>query len=166
MSWKRRLLVTCLAVFVVLVPLTDTEATALARVPFAMGPEGQSEDRTRGDCIHFGSDVGIEALQMIKLGQCSIINNGNGTVTVTGSTAAYYPVEYLYVRLYLQRWDGSRWGDIKDWLDQASTADYAYGSHTSSVTRGNYYRVRATHYAADGALEEYAYSYSSSIYVE
>lgn len=166
MYWKRRFWVTCLAVSVALMSLGGREATSMADAPLSMRPEHQSADGIRGDCIYFGSNVGIEALQLIKLGQCSITNNGNGTVTVTGSTTTYYPVEYLYVRLYLQRLDGSQWVDIENWLDQAYNSDYKYGSHTSGVARGYRYRVRAIHYARDGTLKEYAYSCSSSIYVE
>ncbi|MCO5384900.1 MAG: hypothetical protein NHB14_03085 [Desulfosporosinus sp.] len=46
------------------------------------------------------------AYQMISDGSCKVINNGNGTVNLSGSTLTYYEVENIGLKLNLQYYSG------------------------------------------------------------
>ena len=50
--------------------------------------------------------VSPAAYQTISGGQCQIVNNGNGTINISGSTSTYYGVEQIGLKLNLQYLSG------------------------------------------------------------
>jgi hypothetical protein len=57
-------------------------------------------------------EIGIESLQYLQDWNCSLIPSGGGKINLTGYTRAYQTVDYIMVKLYLQRWNGSSWVDL------------------------------------------------------
>ena len=111
-------------------------------------------------------EVGIEALQYLQDWNCSLIPSGGGNINITGYTKAYQNVDYIMVRLYLQRWNGSSWVDLGSWPYERYNASKAEGIKGLEVLKGYYYRVRADHSLTHGETTESAKSYSDSYYVE
>ncbi|HCT30450.1 MAG TPA: hypothetical protein DIW31_06895 [Bacteroidales bacterium] len=114
-------------------------------------------------------EVGIESLQYLRDWGCNLISSGGGYISITGFTKAYQNVNYIMVRLYLQRWDGSSWVDLSNWPFEEYNASSVNGVKSLQVAKGYYYRVRAEHSLTNGGITEPttpAKSYSSSIYIE
>lgn len=98
-----------------------------------------------------------------------LTSSGGGYINLTGFTQAYQNVDYIMLRLYLQRWDGSNWVDLTSWPFENYNASKVEGKKALQVARGYYYRARAIHSLThDGVTEPEtpAKSYSSSIYIE
>lgn len=114
-------------------------------------------------------EVGIESLQYLKDWGCDLTSSGGGYINITGFTQAYQTVDYIMVRLYLQRWDGSNWVDLASWPFENYNVSSVKGVKGLQVATGYYYRVRATHSLTNGGVTEPttpANSYSSSIYIQ
>lgn len=43
---------------------------------------------------------------------CNIVNNLDGTVTLSGYSQANQSVDQIWVSLYLQQWNGSQWVNV------------------------------------------------------
>lgn len=111
-------------------------------------------------------DITLQSSSLIKQWNCFINNNFDGTVNISGQTYTYNNVDYLDVRVYLQRWNGSTWVDVTSRFYSNSASDYVSGSDQISITSGNYYRCRAAHNAQSGSNSNNTASTSSSIYVQ
>ena len=110
-------------------------------------------------------EVGIEALLYLQDWDCNLIPSGGGKINITGFTKAYQNVDYIMVRLYLQRWNGSSWVDLGSWPYERSNASKAEGVMGLEVLKGYYYRVRADHRLTHNGTTESAKSYSASYYI-
>jgi len=89
--------------------------------------------------------VSIQTLQYLKDGYSKIRDNGNGTVSVSGATWAYEPVDLISLTLYLEVHDGSSWVIVKSWVDDAYGTDSVSGYHEYPVEFGQTYRARGVH---------------------
>lgn len=96
---------------------------------------------------------------------CSIYNTGTN-LYIEGSTVANYLSDQVKLTLYLQKWDGSQWVDVRSWsfteynamsITEGAIAEYQYG---------NYYRTRAVHYIKYDTQVETQNSTSSYIYID
>jgi len=109
------------------------------------------------------------ATQYLTSWSCFIINNGDGTVSLTGYSQANQFVDQIWVSLYLQRWDGSNWVTVSSgYKTTVYNSDYAEGAQRLSVTRGYYYRTMAKHQVIHNGVNDPsspASSYSTSVLV-
>lgn len=113
------------------------------------------------------SEVGIQALQLIKWGGSDIKSLGGRSVRISGYTETYNPVEIISVDLYLQKWNGSAWMDIsRAGPFKRTYASYVYGEKDLTVSSSGYYRTRAVHSAVDGSVSESISSYTGYIWVD
>lgn len=111
-------------------------------------------------------EIGIKSLQYLQDWNCSLIPSGGGKINLTGYTRAYQTVDYIMVKLYLQRWNGSSWVDLGGWPFERYSASKAEGLKGLEVLKGYYYRVRAEHSLSHNGTTESAKSYSDYYYVE
>jgi len=109
--------------------------------------------------------IGIRSFNMINDGESRIINNGDGSVTITGWTSTYYAVDSVKVTLNLQKYTSSGWATINSYTFTDYNSDYVSGAKTLAVTPGEY-RVNGVHEAEDGFSDEKGLSYSGSIFVD
>ena len=102
---------------------------------------------------------------LFKQWTCGITDNHNGTVTISGSTTATITVEYLDVKVYLQRLNGSTWVDVtsRTYSDTSSSRVSNYSS--VAVTTGYYYRTRSVHTIRNSGQSQSETSVSQAILV-
>lgn len=110
-------------------------------------------------------EAGIQTLKYLQDWGCDLTPSGGGYINLTGFTQAYQTVDYIMVRLYLQRWNGSVWEDLASWPFENYNASSVDGVKGLQVAGGYYYRTRAVHSLTKDGSTESAYSYSSSIYI-
>lgn len=91
----------------------------------------------------------------------SVTSPGTGLVCSTGKTYASMSVPNLYVKVYMQRYNGSTWSTVADWSQYAYNTNIVTSSKTYSVTRGYYYRTYTLH----GAYGETGAACTSGIYI-
>jgi len=111
-------------------------------------------------------EIGIESLLYLQDWSCSLIPSGGGKINLTGYTRAYQNVDYIMVKLYLQRWNGSSWVDLGGWTFEEYNASKVEGLKGLEVLKGYYYRVRAEHKLIHDGTTEPAKSFSDSYYIE
>ncbi|MDD4238364.1 MAG: DUF6147 family protein [Desulfotomaculaceae bacterium] len=138
----------------VVVLLTATSA-AFAAAPGTKAPPGSNKPF---------KEASIESLLYLQDWGCDINYVGDGYLNITGFTQAYQTVDYIIVRLYLQRWDGSNWVDMASWPFERYADSYVDGAKGLQVATGYYYRTKATHGLTENGYNESALSYSGYIY--
>lgn len=114
-------------------------------------------------------EAGIESLQYLQDWGCDLTSCGGGYINISSFTRAYQDVDYIMVRLYLQRWNGSSWVDLASWPFENYNTSYVNGVKGLQVAGGYYYRTRAEHSLTNDGVTEPATparSYSTSIYIE
>lgn len=156
-------------VFIALLVIVSLQQTAFAvgETPY---PPKPTEGVESSDPNH-GSSKDIEIVSpritsgILYNWYCSIDNTGSN-LYLEGTTVANFLVDTVKVTLYLQKWDGSNWVDIKSRNFQKYDAKSITDGALEAYQHGNYYRTRAVHYAKDGTQEETQYSTSPYIYVE
>lgn len=112
------------------------------------------------------SVVGPEAMQWLADGSCSITNNMNGSVTISGKTTAYSSVDVISVTLYLQKKVGTSWVTQGSWIFEDYGTNMVTGSKIIAVNSGAYYRTYALHSINESGIKESGSSTSSSVYVK
>ncbi len=156
-------------VFIALLVILSLQQTAFAVGQASYPPkptEGvESSDPNHGSSKDIESVTSRSASGLLYNWYCSIDNTGSN-LYLEGTTAAKSLVDKVKVTLYLQKWDDSKWVDIKNWTFQKYDAKRITDGAFKAYQRGNYYRTRALHYVKDGTQEETQYSTSSFIYVE
>ena len=75
-------------------------------------------------------------MQYLQDWSCSLIPSGGGKINLTGYTRAYQDVDYIMVKLYLQRWNGSSWVDLEGWTFEEYNASKAEGLKGLEVLKG------------------------------
>lgn len=101
---------------------------------------------------------------LIWKGVASISDWEDGTVSIYGSTETYSTVEYVSGRIYLQRWNGSRWVNVTSRLFYRFNHFRASGGRTTEVTPG-WYRAHCIHYAEHQGVSDTQYVTTRAIYV-
>lgn len=96
---------------------------------------------------------------------CTISNTGSDLYLV-GSHTASYIVDQLRLTLYLQRWDGSQWVDIKSWTFYEYDISGIIKDAVENYQHGYYYRTRAVHYAKMDTETDTQNSTSAYVYVQ
>lgn len=99
----------------------------------------------------------------------SLISATGRTLTVSGNTSSYVPVNTIAVNLYLQQWNASqnKWINITN-IGEFSrfNTSFVTGSKRVIVPGGFYYRTRAQHWVYQHGMIEQDYSNTSYIYVK
>ena len=95
---------------------------------------------------------------------CGITNRKDGTVAIMGQTDTYGTVEYLDAKIYLQRWNGSKWADVINRTYSNNNSSSVSGSSNISVEAG-YYRVRGVHSARNSGNYDFQSSVSEAIWI-
>lgn len=80
-------------------------------------------------------------------GSASVTSPGIGLVCSTGKTYATKSIPSLYVKVYMQRYNGSTWSTVANWTQYAYNTNIVTSSKTYSVSRGYYYRTSTVHNA-------------------
>lgn len=112
------------------------------------------------------SVVGPEAMQWLADGSCSITNNMNGSVTISGRTTAYSSVDVVSVTLYLQKKVGTSWVTQSSWVFEDYGTNMVAGSKAITVNSAYYYRAYALHSVTESGVKESGTSTSSSVYIK
>ncbi|MEW6772338.1 MAG: hypothetical protein AB1330_13340, partial [Bacillota bacterium] len=60
--------------------------------------------------------IGIQSTLYLASGSSYITNNYDGTVSVLGKSEAVQTVDQIWVKVYLQRWNGVQWVDVTSGL--------------------------------------------------
>lgn len=145
----------CSFFVLLVVVLFAVTSVAFAAAPGSKVPTGADEPF---------KEAGIESLLYLQDWGCDINYVGDGYLNINGFTQAYQTVDYIMVRLYIQRWDGSNWVDMASWPFDRYADSYAGGAKGLQVTTGYYYRAKATHGLTENGYNESASSYSGYIY--
>ncbi|KKM12454.1 hypothetical protein SY88_03355 [Clostridiales bacterium PH28_bin88] len=113
------------------------------------------------------TEIGIEALQLIALYDTQIVQVGSeAKVKVDGYTQTQFIVDYVAVKIYLQKWDGFNWVDVTYYPFENYFTDYVDGAYYYPVQRGYYYRTKGVHMARIGDTSEETTSHSTSIRIQ
>lgn len=104
--------------------------------------------------------------QTIAGGQCTIINNGNGTINISGSTTTYSSVQKIGLILNLQYLSGGQWYTANTYSYYKYNSAYVSGGQLLGVSMGYYYRVSAQHTSLNGSISESGQSYSEALYIQ
>lgn len=122
-------------------------------------------DLQNGIVVNLEETSGVST-SLIKQWNCAIIDKSNGTVVISGETITYRTVDYLDVKVYLQRWNGSKWVDVTNRTYSDNKTSYVSGSDLFNVSKGNSYRCRAVHTAKSGSTNQTATSVSNAIAIK
>lgn len=111
------------------------------------------------------ADILESEVSLIKQWSCGIEDQLDGTVTILGYTNTYNTVQYLDVKVYLQRWNGSNWVDLTSRTYSDSNNLYVSGSTYITVQPGYYYRTRSVHTAQNSGNYDTQTAVCNAIYV-
>lgn len=108
-----------------------------------------------------GGVVSPQAFQNIAGGQCTIVNIGNGSINMSGSTSTYNPVDQIGLQLNLQYLSAGQWKTVPNatYSYYKYNLSYVSGGRLLGVSRGYYYRVFAQHTSLNGGISESGQSY-------
>ncbi|WP_449240931.1 hypothetical protein [Desulfoscipio gibsoniae] len=100
-------------------------------------------------------EISILSTEYLSDWDCYLIDNGDGTVTIRGYSQANRYVDEIYVKLYLQKWDGSSWQTVSSGYRKTAN-DNIYVSHSKniSVQTGAYYRTLSYHQIIHNDIED------------
>ena len=111
--------------------------------------------------------IGIRSLLYIQSMETIISDNGDGTVDLFGTTTAKTIIDEVGVKLFLQKWDGSSWVDIKTSDTFKEYNHYlAEGVYACSVEPGYYYQAKGVHTASNDGVPEQEESFSQYKLIE
>lgn len=139
-------------------------ASAAAERPSKPTEGVEAFDPKHGISTETGSKF-IDGSDLLHNYYCSIDNTGTD-LYLAGTTVANYISDQVSLTLYLQKWDGSQWVDIKSWSFSKYNLRSITEGANASYQEGNYYRVRAVHYVKFESQTETKNSTSSYIYIE
>jgi hypothetical protein len=165
MKKKVRILVSMMSLVVFMACLPGFAVAEEQNCPSATVEGTVYSDRQNGVEINLQDTIDVSS-SLIKQWNCAIIDNSNGNVAICGETITYGTVDYLDVKVYLQRWDGSDWVDLNNRTYRDSSSSYVSGSDLFTVSRGYSYRCRAIHTARTAGSSNTNNSFSNAITVK
>ena len=101
---------------------------------------------------------------LISFAGAMLKDEGDLQVTIGGFTQTWAPKEYISGRVYLQRWNGSRWVNVDSRLFYRFNHFYTCGEKLIDVTPG-FYRAHSIHYAEHEGVSHTMYVTTGSRYV-
>ncbi|SHJ18973.1 hypothetical protein [Desulfosporosinus lacus] len=109
--------------------------------------------------------VSPAAYETISGGEGRLVNNGNGTINISGFTSTYKPVKEIGLKLHLQYLSNGTWRTVDSYSYTKTNSDLVSGGEQIRVSSG-YYRVFAQHTSFDGSISESGQTYSQSLYIQ
>jgi S-methylmethionine-dependent homocysteine/selenocysteine methylase len=107
-----------------------------------------------------------KSLQLIEFFYTQISQVGNeANVRLYGYTSTQSIVDYIAVRVYLQKYNGQYWVNVTSCPFEDNYTNSVEGAYYYPVVRGYYYRAKGVHLATSG-ISEQTESYSGSILIE
>jgi hypothetical protein len=88
---------------------------------------------------------GIESTQYLTGGISRITNNGNGTVSIIGESYANQIVDQIWVRVYLQKYEGGQWKTISFGTYRVAHNDFFVRAHSTIPVSPGTYRAISEH---------------------
>lgn len=98
-------------------------------------------------------------------GASQIVNKGNNTIYMSGTTNCHKTVDRVKAIIYLQRLQNGSWVSVASEVYTAEDAYTISGGATAWVAGGYYYRVRGVHTAAKGEVLESGNSQTDGLYI-
>lgn len=116
---------------------------------------GTEEILTNTEIIPFGN--------YLARGGCGITRIADNIAQMEGFTSCYRTAEYVYLGLYMDRYENGTWHTVlyKE-VDALNTHYLSYSVHVL-VKPGYYYRMRAAHVVTNGPVEEGNTSFTDGI---
>ena len=109
--------------------------------------------------------VSPASYETISGGEGKLVNNGNGTINISGFTTTYKPVKEIGLKLNLQYLSNGTWRTVDSYSYTKNNSASVSGGEKLSVSSG-YYRVFAQHTSYNGSISESGQSYSQALYIE
>ena len=101
----------------------------------------------------------------LQTGTCKITNKGNNRVLLSGSTDAYQKCDYIFVTVYLDRYENGEWVEKGSITNNAENALTVSTTGYKTVTPGYYYRARGYYTIRKGNTTESAASLTDGIWI-
>lgn len=98
-------------------------------------------------------------------GNSVIIDNGDGTINISGYTSTSYAVDKIGLNLNLQYLYNGSWYNLTTYSYTQYSSSYISGGQHLGVSPGYYYRVVGEHTSLDGGISERGQSYTAAIYI-
>lgn len=116
---------------------------------------GTEEILTNTEMVPFGN--------YLARGGCGITRIADNIAQIEGFTSCYRTAEYVYLGLYMDRYENGTWHTVlyKE-VDAVNTHYLSYSVHVL-VKPGYYYRMRAAHIVTNGPVEEGNTSFTDGI---
>lgn len=125
----------------------------------------ESSDPNHGSSNELNIQMPLRGNSLFYSFYCTI-DNKETYLYCEGYTGAYQIADKIGIDLYLQKWNGSKWVDIRSWNHtKYDVQDIEEGEMYTSYQHGSYYRVRSEHYIKIGSKSETQNTTSSYIYV-
>ena len=125
----------------------------------------ESTDPNHGSSKEFDTQMPLRGDSLIQSFYCSI-DNKETHLYCEGYTGAFKLADEIRLYLYLQKWNGSKWVDIKSWnYKEYDVQDMEEGENYTGYQHGFYYRVRSEHYIKIGSESETQNTASTYIYI-
>lgn len=102
----------------------------------------------------------------LQTGTSKIINKGNRTVEISGSTDAYQNCDLVSATIYLDRYENGTWRPVDSAVYQVKNNHTVSGAALKTVTPGYYYRARGYHTINKGSTVESAASLTNGIWID
>lgn len=116
--------------------------------------------------VYSGSIVQPLSYQNLAGGYSQLIDNGDGTITISGYTSTYNAVSEIGLTLKLQYYANGNWYTLQTFSYSDKNTSYVSGGQHLSVSRGYTYRVAAEHTALSYSnTYESGYSYTNAVYI-
>lgn len=113
-----------------------------------------------------GSIVQPLSYQYLAGGYSQLIDNGDGTITISGYTSTYSPVAEIGLTLNLQYYANGNWYTLQAFSYLDRNTSYISGGQHLSVSRGYTYRVAGEHTALSYSnTYEFGTSYTKAVYI-
>ena len=91
---------------------------------------------------------------ILNQGTTRLTDKGNGVINVYGAVFGSVVCDKLILEMTVQRLQNGSWVNVKTFSDTAYNQALLTNSYNTSVTRGDYYRVKAACVAQKGSTSE------------
>lgn len=159
-KWLATVAVMCSCLAFVVAPLSVNAADAVEE------PKTVSAAKTSDVTEVMGIEVEPRRGTYLQGGSCQMVDQGNCKVSLSGSTEAYEPVDFIEISLYLERYEGGDWVIVKSASKSARNSSHVSVSFSATVEPGYNYRAAAYHHILKDGMTETGGSFTTSTTIE